>query len=218
MIHRIKGQILQCDIWVCSQYDFNFHFSPLSTFGSFFSHAKLLMAPQTQYTLLDLDDALLWWFFHLKFPVLPLPIKHLLFIQGLAQKSSVCGDFLDSPLLNLVSPTNSIYYRQNCFRIISLYSLADYKVSEGSCVKRKCLIHLHVSSAQYAVNTHNVCLLNEQRKGTKWRVLILNKTPCVKFQTDIAAKPCGWCFSQVQEASDVTKRLFLKYIDVFGEF
>lgn len=53
----------------------------------------------------------------------------------------------------------------------------------------------------------------DKRKGTKQEVLILNKTHLTKFQIDFAA--CEWCFSQVQEASGATQRLFLKYMGVF---
>lgn len=162
---------------------------------------NLFMTPQTPCAPLQFD-ALLLQFSHRKFPDPPLPIKHLLFIQGLAEKSSLCEAFLGIPLkLNLVFPSNGTYHALHCFRI------ADYNVSEGSCVIRKHLIHLCIPSAWGIINTQNAFSL-ARRKGAKQEVLILNKTHWIKFQIDIVA--CSWCFSHVQEVSGIAKGLFFE--------
>lgn len=47
----------------------------------------------------------------------------------------------------------------------------------------------------------------DKRKGTKQEVLIEKKHQ-IKFNIDIAA--CEWCFSQVQKASSVTKKVIFE--------
>lgn len=110
-------------------------------------------------------DMLLLFFFYLKCPGLSLPTEHLLFIWGLDKRSSLCAAFLCFPLkLNLVSSSNTTHHTLHCWRIISLYFLADCKVREGSCVIRKHLIHLCILTAWLVIITENARSLNRQKK------------------------------------------------------